>query len=476
MGIFDEEEKSTTVREIFDIQPVENKNNRKKNVLYVCIAVALVVLLIAGAMVSGIFIGLNSGIAGDLPMMISAYKCIKNYYYEDITWGEFDKLVTSGMISSLDKFSWLNDSLEDNAIVQQLGYRVYTTTYHHHIIAQIIKDMPMADAIAKAKYNSNFEKDNSFSPNDTIVKIQPGDEIYAYSAMNAQPIIIEGADFPSDNSYYSQFNELSLFIKKSDGNGNILDDIYEFKVTKVGVVDKNFAEYYSPEEIGSTNTAMIRFSQFDTSAPEDFDKAITAFLDDPLKPHKLILDLRFNGGGDVTVAQYIAGCLLKDADKIEKPIICLDSKNKNKVKHTIYSTTKQFTNQDGSTIAVKNPYSYYDDFELVVLCNNGSASASEVLIGALSYYDNVEYVGLKTYGKGVAQNTYVYGANPVYSFTLVCGYYYVPSNDENGNLCWTKCIHEVGFDPSEENKMQPGLFQPIENDNYILRAREILET
>ena len=162
MGIFDEEEKSTTVREIFDIQPVENKNNRKKNVLYVCIAVALVVLLIAVAMVSGIFIGLNSGIAGDLPMMISAYKCIKNYYYEDITWGEFDKLVTSGMISSLDKFSWLNDSLEDNAIVQQLGYRVYTTTYHHHIIAQIIKDMPMADAIAKAKYNSNFDKMSIF--------------------------------------------------------------------------------------------------------------------------------------------------------------------------------------------------------------------------------------------------------------------------------------------------------------------------
>ena len=95
---------------------------------------------------------------------------------------------------------------------------------------------------------------------------------------------------------------------------------------------------------------------------------------------KVILDLRGNGGGTVTAAQSLAGLWL------DKQTLMTERSN-GKDDQTVKTTGKPFLG----------------DIKTVVLINGGSASASEIVAGALSEYEKATLVGEKSYGKGSVQ-------------------------------------------------------------------------
>ena len=126
------------------------------------------------------------------------------------------------------------------------------------------------------------------------------------------------------------------------------------------------------------NLAYIRLNSFNENAGELVRQAVT----DALKqnPDGLIFDLRGNPGGLLTQAVEVSNVFLQDADVLIERFA--DGKEQ------IYKTEKQAEAKD---------------IPLVVLVNEASASASEIVAGAIQDAGRGQLVGAKTYGKGSVQ-------------------------------------------------------------------------
>ncbi len=152
-----------------------------------------------------------------------------------------------------------------------------------------------------------------------------------------------------------------------------------------------------------------------TAFEEETDAEFIA-LYDALKAQgmqSIVLDLRDNGGGDYYTACRLAGFFLKEGDTVVY--------RQDKAGERYYEYAK------GHCI----------DLPVLVLANGNSASASEVLIGALR--DNARLhtlVGTKTFGKGITQNVFPLQNSGGMSITV--DYYYTPGDT---------CIHGIGFLP-----------------------------
>lgn len=133
-------------------------------------------------------------------------------------------------------------------------------------------------------------------------------------------------------------------------------------------------------ELKEGNIAYIKLYQFSEKATGAFNKAVAEILASPAK--SLILDLRDDPGGYLEVAQDIAGWFLKKGALV---------------------TTEDFggsaENQEYRTSGSGQLSSY----PLVVLINKGSASASEILAGALRDDRGIQLVGAQSFGKGSVQ-------------------------------------------------------------------------
>ncbi len=126
----------------------------------------------------------------------------------------------------------------------------------------------------------------------------------------------------------------------------------------------------------------IKIESFSTKTYKEFMAALTALKSQGLK--KLVLDLRGNGGGVLDEAIEIADEFL-DGDKL--------------ISYTegLHYPKKEYRcRRDGQ----------FESGELVVLADGGSASASEILLGALQDWDRATIMGSKTFGKGLVQTQY----------------------------------------------------------------------
>ena len=182
----------------------------------------------------------------------------------------------------------------------------------------------------------------------------------------------------------------------------------------------------------------IRITQFTGSTIPELEAACRQLLAEHMRG--LILDLRFNGGGSLGVAIEMADLFLKGG--------------------TIVSTKGRATAEERYTA---RPEGTLPDFPMVVLANDQSASASEIIAGALSDNGRAVVLGTRTFGKGIVQAMYRLpsGAGQL---KITEQYYYLPSG---------RCIQRTdestdwGVDPA------PGMYVPMTNDEYreMLRAR-----
>ncbi|MBI2450640.1 MAG: S41 family peptidase [Candidatus Nealsonbacteria bacterium] len=158
------------------------------------------------------------------------------------------------------------------------------------------------------------------------------------------------------------------------------DEVKDFKIIRdVIEVPSLKLEIKDGPEIGYP-IAYIKLYQFSEAARYAFNKASLEILRSPSQ--KIILDLRNNPGGYLEVAQDIAGWFLKEGQIV-----------------TIEDFGGKEPNEEYKAGGPADLFSY----PVVVLINKGSASASEILAGALRDNRGIKLIGEKSFGKGSVQ-------------------------------------------------------------------------
>lgn len=147
-------------------------------------------------------------------------------------------------------------------------------------------------------------------------------------------------------------------------------------------------------------TGYIRINKFTSQTYREFMIALTDLKKNKMK--QLVLDLRDNGGGVLEEAVEIADEFLSG----EKLITYTEGKS--------YAKKEYRSRREGQ----------FETGKLIVLANEGSASASEILIGALQDWDRATIVGRKTFGKGLVQEQFNLSNNAALRLTIAR--YYTP--------------------------------------------------
>lgn len=159
--------------------------------------------------------------------------------------------------------------------------------------------------------------------------------------------------------------------------------------------------------------AYLAISSFQENTTGALDTAVEGLLQEGMEA--LVLDLRFNPGGLLNTAVDVS-------DKFLEKNVIVSTKGKDKSQNHIYRAKKLET---------------YPDFQLVVLVNNGSASAAEIVAGAIRDNKRGLLVGTKTFGKGSVQSL-VPVEDGYSAIKLTTAKYYTPSG---------KLIHDIGIEP-----------------------------
>jgi carboxyl-terminal processing protease len=156
------------------------------------------------------------------------------------------------------------------------------------------------------------------------------------------------------------------------------------------------AAYMATPEIG-----YIRITEFSANTHEEFVQKIHALQDKGMK--KLIIDLRDNPGGYLQAATSIADELISGE------------------KLMLYTKGKAYDRQD----YLAGKPGLFEKGDLCVLINQGSASASEILSGAIQDWDRGTIIGRTSFGKGLVQEQYELKDGSALRLTIAR--YYTPS-------------------------------------------------
>jgi carboxyl-terminal processing protease len=186
-------------------------------------------------------------------------------------------------------------------------------------------------------------------------------------------------------------------------------DLLQFNVKRDKIPLNSVVSYY----MASPKTGYIKVTSFSRTTPQELMTAIDELKRNGME--NLILDLQGNGGGLLSVAKFMADQFLSD-DKL-----------------IVYSKGRSYPEE--KYIADNKDYRgnyYYDQkkgiFEkgkLIVLTDESSASASEIVSGALQDWDRALIVGRRTFGKGLVQRPYNLSDGSVIRVTVAR--YYTPS-------------------------------------------------
>ncbi len=150
-------------------------------------------------------------------------------------------------------------------------------------------------------------------------------------------------------------------------------------------------------------TGYIKINRFSLNTYEEFMKSLEKLVDEQGMKH-LVIDLRQNPGGYMQEATNILSQLFKEKERL---MVFTEGKN---VTRSDYKTTGR---------------NFYDVDNIAVLTDEGSASASEILAGAVQDWDRGVIIGRRTFGKGLVQEQYRLRDGSAIRLTVAR--YYTPS-------------------------------------------------
>ncbi len=225
--------------------------------------------------------------------------------------------------------------------------------------------------------------------------------------------------------------KITILRRDENGKAKFIDFEIVREIIKVQTVSSKLLK---------NNIGYIHITGFDTPTYNDFNKQYKELKKQGMS--KLILDLRNNPGGLLSTSTEVVNTFL-DGGLI---MYTLDKQNN---KQTINATKGA------------------DDVKIAVLVNKGSASASEIVAGALKDRKRATIIGTQTFGKGIVQT--VYNMPDGEGLKLTTSAYYTPSGVN---------IHGKGIAPDiniELNKEVKSIsIDNLNKDNQIQKAIEIL--
>ena len=258
--------------------------------------------------------------------------------------------------------------------------------------------------------------------------IKPGDLI----------ISVDGIEYTAKD-----FKNISSFIKGKEGTKVNLVIERDGERMSFDLIREKITTNPITTKLLDNNIGYIKVPSFDEDTSKGFEEKVKELENQGAK--KIIIDLRNNGGGIVDEAVNIADFLLEKG----KPIIStVDNKDKKTVTYS----------KNDPTITIP----------VVVLVNENSASASEILACSLQDNERAKLVGTKTYGKGVIQT--VLSLADGSGLKITTEQYYTPKEVS---------IHKKGIEPNEEVKLPESvknIYAVEENeDTQLQKAIEMLK-
>ena len=341
-------------------------------------------------------------IVKSLDVFTTLFKEVNAYYVEEINPTELIKIGIDAMLSSLDPYTDYipEDDIED--------YRTMTTGEYGGIGAIIEKKGGVNTVVMPYKNAPAIR--SGLLIGDQILKINnielKGKKAYEIS-----------------NLLKSQINsQITLVVKRMDR-----PEVFEISLVTEKIVIKNV----SYAGLIDGNIGYIKLTDFTTNAGEEVGEALRELVRQGAS--KLILDLRGNPGGLLVEAINVANIFIPKGAEI------VSTKGKLEEWTKVYSTKNQAIN-------VKIP--------LVVLTDQRSASASEIVAGVIQDYDRGVLVGRKTYGKGLVQQTRPLAYNAQLKVTTAK--YYIPSG---------RCIQAIDYSTESTAKIADSLKTTFRTSN-----------
>ena len=407
-----------TEKEIQEIQTKKGKNGYWSGLLSgLLLAVLLLGCAYVGRQVYRIYEARQIANGKEQSELLSSYttakieviqETIDQYYLSETKLTALEDGLYSGMVDALGDPYSVYYSADELKVIQQKTEGIYYgigayiskgATDDFCTISGVIKNTPAEEADLRA-----------------------GDIIYEVDGISAQGM---------------ETTEVVALIKGEEGTSVTLTLIREGEADYLHVpVQRMKIESPTVEwEMLENNIGYILITEFDDVTTDQFAEALAECRGKGMTG--LILDLRSNPGGNLSTVCEIARMLLPKG-----LIVYTEDKNGNRDEYSC----------DGT---------HQIDIPLVVLVNGYSASASEILAGAIKDYGVGTIVGTTTFGKGIVQR--IISLSDGSAVKLTVSKYYTP----NGND-----IHEKGIEPDVEVEFDGETYYADGTDNQLEAALE----
>ncbi len=361
--------------------------SRKKSILIPLVLVTSIILTSAFQVNNKYF-----EIARNLEIFTNIYKELNTHYVDDLDPNQLMRSGIDAMMNSLDPYTVFYSE------AQVESYRISTEDRYNGLGA----DMKYIDG--KVTVTEIFEGGAAQKAG-----LKVGDQIVRISGESSEGRSLEEVlqfvrGYPGTTLKLSTFRPLE-------------EKTYDFTLTRSTVEIPNVP--YSG--MVSDNVGYIALTTFTPNAGKNIAAALRTLRDEN-DLQGLVLDLRDNGGGLLSEAVDILGIFLDQGS-------------------LVVSTKGKVRDRDQNYRTRRMPID--TELPLVVLVNKYSASASEIVSGAIQDYDRGVIAGQRTYGKGLVQNHHEVGYNSRIKVTT--SKYYIPSG---------RCIQSVEYENGEPKDIE----------------------
>ena len=328
-------------------------------------------------------------IAKNLDIFFSLFRELNTFYVDEI---DPDKVIKAGidnMLKTLDPYTVYFPESEAGEFSIMISGR-------YGGIGSLVRSI--GDYVVISEVYKGFPADKA--------GIKPGDLLKKVDGVSLKGL---PTDKVSEKLKGNPGTEISVTI---DRNGKET----EFQLKREKIIMPP-VPYYGMID---SKTGYIRFTNFTQNCIEDVKTALNALKEN--KAQQIILDLRGNPGGLLTEAVEIVNLFVAEGNEV------VSTKGKDKQFYEDFKTTKQPLDE-------KIP--------LAIIINRGSASASEIVAGAIQDLDRGIIIGQRSYGKGLVQITRPLSYNTQLKVTTAK--YYIPSG---------RCIQARNFShPNEDGSV-----------------------
>jgi carboxyl-terminal processing protease len=321
-------------------------------------------------------------IAKNVDIFVSILKELNAKYADEIFPGDLTKTAIDAMLSSLDPYTvyYPESQIEDYKMMTKGQYGGIGALIQQHgdyiVISEPYEDCPAQQAGLMAG-------DRILTVNKQSMKNRSSSDVSEY--LKGQP----GTKINIEVERYGQSKPLSFDVTRKE--------IKFPSVPYSGMVS---------DEVG-----YIKLDQFTEKASSEVKEAFIKLKEQGMK--YLIFDLRNNGGGLLQEAVNIMNIFVDQGTMIS------ETKGKLESQHNVYKTRFPVTDKS---------------IPVVVLVNEYSASASEIVSGAFQDLDRGVIMGHKTFGKGLVQNVLPLSYNT--SLKITIAKYYIPSG---------RCVQNIEY-------------------------------